>query len=81
MNTAKKVSWTIAVSMAMGAILGLLYAPCEGARIRRKIYKLKRKLSCADHDGMNDDRESLEDLRDALQNDLDMINDRLEKQK
>jgi gas vesicle protein len=75
MTTFKKVTWTIGISMAAGAIIGMLYAPWRGAETRKKISKVKRKLT-----GKNEtERETLEDLSFELTKQLHLVNERLEE--
>jgi gas vesicle protein len=75
MTTIKKVSWTVGISMAAGAIIGMLYAPWRGAETRKKISKVKRKLTGPDHT----ERETLEDLSFELRKQLDLVNERLQE--
>ena len=78
MSSAKKVLYTIAASVAVGALIGMLYAPDKGAETRRRINKLKRKFTCCSEDGLDDDRETLEELSHNLKQELDRINKKLE---
>lgn len=78
MSKAKTVLMTVAAGMAAGAILGILYAPDEGANTRKKIKKLKQKL--AGHTDENaEDRQTLQELGSVLQKELDRINKKLEQ--
>lgn len=76
MSKAKNILITIAASMAVGAALGMLYAPVDGSEARKKLRKLKEKFSCGSEE--NADREALEELSDALQKELNRINQKLE---
>ena len=82
MNTSKRTLITIAISVATGFVLGMLYAPDEGAETRRRIRKLKRKLACAVDNEADEltDREALKELSRSLHKQLDKINERLEKE-
>ena len=75
--TAKRLLYTMAAGMALGALVGVLYAPEKGAETRRKINKLKRKLSCCPDDATDEERETLEELSNTLQEELERINKRL----
>ena len=80
MNKAKKVMLTVGLSMMAGAMIGMLYAPDKGWETRRRIRKLKQKFSCCGDDDDEDyDRETLEELSDALKEQLNKVNERLEK--
>jgi len=80
MGNTKKVIYTVAIGFATGAVIGMLYAPDRGVELRRKIRRLKQKFFCCCNDEIeNYDRETLEDLRISLKEQLDIINDRLEQ--
>jgi len=76
MNKAKKVFYTVMTGVAVGAVLGILFAPEEGAETRKKLKRLRQRFACADKDH---DRETLEELKDTLQAELEKINERLDK--
>ena len=81
MGTAKKFILTMAAGVAVGTIIGMLYAPEEGAETRRKLAKLKRKFTCCDEDidNAHNDKESLEELKRILESEVSRINEKLEK--
>lgn len=69
----------MAAGMTVGAVLGMLYAPTEGAETRRKLRRLKERLSR--HDGtvmIAYQRQELTALRDALQAQLDKLDEKTE---
>jgi gas vesicle protein len=78
MSSAKKFLYTMATGMAAGAILGILYAPADGAETRRRINKIKRRFGCGVKDDVNDERQTLEELSKVLQYELKRINKKLE---
>jgi gas vesicle protein len=80
MGKAKRVLLTIVGSMAAGAILGMLFAPDEGAETRKRLKRLKQKLSGVnvEEDG-NADKETLQELSETLQQELNKLNEKLKK--
>jgi gas vesicle protein len=78
MSKAKTILVTVAASVAVGAVLGMLYAPVEGTKAREKLKRLKQRLTCVTND-TDDDRDTLEELSEVLQKELDKINAKLEK--
>ena len=80
MSKAKNIAFTVAASVALGVVLGMLYAPEKGADMRRRLERLKRKFSCC---GCNDeemedlDKETLQELSAALSEQLEKVNRRL----
>jgi len=80
MSKAKNVLLTIGVSMMAGAIVGMLFAPDAGAETRRRIKKFRQRFGgCEDGETEDYDRETLEELSIALKEQLNKINERLEK--
>ena len=79
MNNATKILLAIGASVAIGAALGILYAPDEGAETRKKIAKRTKKLAGTVTDSMNEGRESLEDIKDILQKELHKVNRKIEE--
>ena len=78
MGKAKNILITIGASVAVGAAIGMLYAPVEGSEARKKIRRLKERFSCSTNEA-DEDGETLEELVDMLQNELNRINQKLEK--
>ena len=79
MNNATKILLALGASVAIGAALGVLYAPEEGAETRKKIVKRAKKLAGTVSDGLEDGKESLEDIKDVLQKELTKVNRKLEE--
>ena len=77
MNTVSKVLLAIGV----GAVLGILYAPDEGYETRRKIAKRSKKLAGTINEGIEDGRESLEEIKETLQKQIVKVNRKLEEMK
>ncbi len=80
MNKARKVLCTIGAGFVAGALFGMLFAPDKGSETRKKLRKLKDRFSCCEDDELDEyDRETLEELSAALKEQLNKINDKLEK--
>jgi len=79
MSTSKKILITVATGMAVGAVLGILFAPGEGSETRKKLANLKRKITSCDCDCADDDKESLQEIKEILQKELDRINEKIDR--
>ncbi len=66
-------------SVAIGAVAGLLLAPDDGVHTRRKIVKQGKKLIGAVNDHIDEGKETLEDMKDVLQKQLDRVNKKIEE--
>ena len=78
MNKATKILIGRGASIAIGAALGVLIAPEEGAETRKKLMKRARKLSGSVSDGLDQGRESLEEIKSTLQKELSKVNRKIE---
>lgn len=82
MTKTRKILYTITTGFVVGAVVGMLYAPSEGAETRRKLNKLRRKLGFGEDGGVEDlDRETLHELRETLQKQLRKIDTALDEVK
>ncbi len=79
MNNAFKILIAIGTGVAVGAILGILYAPDEGSETRKMIVKRSKKLVGAVNDSIDDGRESLEEIKEVLQKQLHKVNRKMEE--
>lgn len=79
MNKPAKILFTVLASAAIGAAVGVLFAPDEGTETRRKIVKRGKKLVGAVNDSIDESRDTLEEVSSLLQKQLHRINDRLEE--
>ena len=75
MNKAKKILYTMAAGAAVGMLVGVLFAPEKGTETRKKLRKLKNKLSGADCN----EKKTLEELSDVLERELAIVNEKIEK--
>ncbi len=78
MNKTTRVLLGVGACIAIGAALGVLIAPEEGAETRKKLLKRARKLSGTVADGIDDGRESLEEIKSTLQKELGKVNRKIE---
>ena len=81
MNNASKLLIAIGASMAIGAAIGVLYAPEEGYETRRKIMKRSKKLAGMVGDSIDDGKESLEEIKNVFQKQLHKVNESIGKYK
>jgi gas vesicle protein len=79
MNTALKVVVTIGAFIAAGAVLGVLYAPEEGVETRKKLMKRSKKFAGTVSSSIDDGKESLEEIKDVLQKQLNKVNRKIEE--
>jgi len=81
MNNGFKVLLAIGASVAIGAAIGVLYAPDEGYETRKKMIKRGKKLVGAVNDSLDEGKESLEEIKDVLQKQLHKVNRKMEELK
>jgi gas vesicle protein len=79
MNKASKILLVLGASVAVGAALGVLYAPDEGSETRKKIVKRSKKLVGVVSDSIDDGKESLEEIKDVLQKQLTKVTRKIEE--
>ncbi len=77
MNKAKKILYTMAAGAVVGVALGVLFAPEKGEETRKKLRKLKNKLSCGSD--LDNNKKALEELSDVLETELSLVNEKIEK--
>jgi len=79
MNNKSKILIAIGASIAIGAALGVLFAPEDGIETRKKILKRSRKLVGTVNDGIDEGRESLEDIKSVLEKQLHKVNRKIQE--
>ena len=70
---------TIGGAVAMGAILGMLFAPEDGVETRKKIMKRSKKLIGSVNNSLEDGKESLEEIKEVLQKQLVKVSRKIEE--
>lgn len=78
MNTTAKVLLALCASVAVGAALGVLFAPDKGNETRKKLMKRGKRLVGAVDDSIAEGRESLEEVKGVLQKQLTKVNQQLD---
>ena len=79
MGKAKEILLVVTTTFAAGVILGALYAPEEGVETRRKLKRLKNKLTLCGREAVDSQRDNLEQISAILQKELKKINEHIER--
>jgi gas vesicle protein len=79
MNNASKILLAVGTGIVVGTALGILYAPEEGYETRKKIMKKSKKLVGVVNDSIDEDRESLEEIKEVLQKQISKVNRKIEE--
>lgn len=66
MNNTGKILVALSAGVALGAVLGIMFAPDKGSETRRKIKDKGKKLADDVKDKLNKGREKFEDLKEGL---------------
>lgn len=66
MNNTGKVLVSLAAGVALGAVLGILFAPDKGTETRKKIKDKGKKLADDVKDKINKGKEKFNDLKEEL---------------
>ena len=77
MNKVKKGLYTMLAGMVAGMIVGILYAPEKGSETRKKLRRIKDWFMHTDGD-LDTNRKALEELRDVLQMEVVVVQEKIE---
>ena len=78
MNNTSKILLAVGTGIAVGAVLGILYAPEEGYETRKRIMKKSKKLIGVVNDSIDEGKESLEEIKEVLQKQISKVNRKIE---
>jgi gas vesicle protein len=71
MNNTTKIVTALAAGVALGAVLGILFAPDKGSETRRKINEEGKKMADAVRNKYKEAREKFECAKDEAKNNVD----------
>ncbi|HQD10754.1 MAG TPA: YtxH domain-containing protein [Flavihumibacter sp.] len=77
MSNTNKILTAFATGLAVGAVLGVLFAPDKGENTRKKIADNGKKLSDSLREKVNEGKEKFAELRGNLQQKADAVKDKL----
>lgn len=66
MNNTGKILVALSAGVALGAVLGIMFAPDKGSETRRKIKDKGKKFADEVKDKFNKGKEKFEDLKEGL---------------
>ena len=79
MTNTTKLLVVIGAGVAIGAVLGVLYAPATGNMTRKKLVKRTKKLAATLAEGVEQGKGSLLEMKSVLQEELGKVNRRIEE--
>lgn len=79
MKKAGMVLFGSMVLVATGAVIGILFAPEKGKRMRKKIARRSRRLFNTVSDTIEEGRGNIDEIRDRLKDKLDDLNEMMDK--
>jgi len=79
MKNTEKLLLGLASTFAAGAVLGILFAPERGDKTRRKILRSGKDLFKKVDHTLDDGKESLEEVRDILMDNLEKVTYKIQK--
>lgn len=79
MKNNSKILIALASGIALGGMLGLLYAPDKGTDTRKKITDAKDKFTGSIKDTVNKGKEKFSELRDGMKEKIESINEKVKE--
>jgi len=77
MSKTVKVLTALSVAAAAGLAIGALYAPDKGTRTRRRLLRQGRDICNTLENKMEEGRDTLDALKDAVKEQMSVINSKL----
>jgi gas vesicle protein len=79
MKNSSKVLVALGAGVAIGGLLGVLFAPGKGSETRKKIAEKGNELTDAVKEKLNMGREKMEGLREGLREKINVITKKAEE--
>lgn len=79
MKNSSKVLIALGAGAAIGAILGILFAPAKGEEIRKKITDQSKKLVDNVKDKFNNGREKFDTMKSEMKERMETVNEKVEE--
>ena len=79
MTNANKIMTALAAGVAIGGVLGILFAPDKGENTRRKIADNSKKFTDTIRDKVNEGKSKLSGIRNNVRERVDSIRDTMDE--
>ena len=79
MKNNSKVLIALASGLALGGLLGLLFAPNKGKDTRKKITDTRDKFTGSIKDSVNKGKEKFSELRDGVKEKIEALNEKVKE--
>lgn len=79
MTNANKIMTALAAGVAIGGVLGILFAPDKGENTRKKIADNSKKFTDTIRDKVNEGKDKLSGIRNNVRERVDSIRDTMDE--
>ena len=79
MTNANKIMTALAAGVAIGGVLGILFAPDKGENTRQKIADNSKKFTDSIRDKVNEGKDKLSGIRNNVRERVDSIRDTMDE--
>ena len=79
MKNNSKVLIALASGIAVGGMLGLLFAPNKGSKTRKKIADAEKTLSNSIKETFNRGKDKFSDLKDGMKEKIEALNEKVKE--